>query len=204
MAPVDAVELYPHGVFSWQGYEPAVKADLTSTALEVGGELILIDPVCLADSAWKTLITGRKPVAIFLTNGNHQRDSLAIQKSLAIPIIAPVGAKVEVDADIWIEAGNQTQIHGLTPLLLPGAGPGETAYFRPGDDGGVLVIGDAVINLLPEGMRHLPDKYCENPAIAKASVEGLCDLPVAALCFAHGKPVFEDAQSLLRGLSIVA
>ncbi len=204
MAPIDEIEICAHGVFYWQGYEPAVKADLTSTALEVSGELILFDPVDLAAAAWKTLIADRKPGAIFLTNGNHQRDSLVIQKSLAIPIIAPIGAKGEVDADVWIEAGNQTPIHGLTPIPLPGAGPGETAYFRAGEGGGVLVIGDAVINLLPEGLRHLPDKYCENPALAKMSVAGLCDLPVAALCFAHGQPIFEDAQSLLRGLSGVA
>ena len=38
-------------LFVWQAYEPAVKCDLTSAAVLVGGEMILVDPIPLTPMA---------------------------------------------------------------------------------------------------------------------------------------------------------
>ncbi len=192
-------EIFSDGVFSWQGYEPDVKCDLTSTALESEGELIFVDPVALTQDALDRLVAGRNPGAILLTNANHQRDSLALRQRLKIPIVAPALAKMEVDADLWIEGAAESPVHGLRAIPLPGAGVGEMAFYRQGREP-VLVIGDAVIHLPPEGLRHLPDKYCVDAVQAVASVATLRALPVGAIHFAHGSPIVRNAAVLLRAM----
>lgn len=184
------------GGFWWQGYEPDVRCDLTSTALVVGQTLLLIDPVALSEEALLRLISGRRPVGIALTNGNHQRDSIDLQERLGIPIFAPEGAEVTFDRSI-------AEVPAVFPAVqvvpLPGAGPCEHAIFLklpvP-----VLVFGDAVIHLPPEGLRPLPDKYCEDPQLVPESLRRLSHLDPRTLCFAHGAPITENARKRLTEL----
>jgi hypothetical protein len=199
MDPLADFKTLPHGVFSWQGYEKDVKCDLTSTALESDGELLFVDPVALTDEALERLIAGRTPGAILLTNANHQRDSLVLRQRLDIPIIASALAKTEVSADLWIEGSEEPTVRGLRAIPLPGAGVGEMAFYRLGPEP-VLVIGDAVIHLPPEGLRYLPEKYCMSAAQAVASVATLGGLPVGAIHFAHGEPLLRDAGVSLRAM----
>jgi hypothetical protein len=51
-------------------------------------------------------------------------------------------------------------------LALPGFGPGETAFLYDG----ALVFGDALINLEPEGLRLLLEKYREDSKQALRSL----------------------------------
>jgi hypothetical protein len=199
MDPVSDFQTLANGLFSWQGYEKDVKCDLTSTALESDGELIFVDPVALTDDALDRLIAGRTSGAILLTNANHQRDSLALQQRLDIPIIASALAMTELNADLWLVGAEESTVRGLRAIPLPGAGVGEMAFYRLGPKP-VLVIGDAVIHLPPEGLRHLPEKYCVDAAQAVASVATLGALPVGAIHFAHGAPILRDAAVLLRAM----
>ncbi|MFY8216835.1 MAG: hypothetical protein ACOVMP_09595, partial [Chthoniobacterales bacterium] len=146
MEPISQVEPIGSRAFTWQGYEPSVKCDLTSTAVEVGGTLVFVDPVALTELALETLLVGRTPSAILLTNANHQRDSLALRDRLSIPIVAPAGAKGEIIADFWIDETESGLVYGLCPIPLPGAGVGEVAYCLESDEP-CLIFGDAVINL---------------------------------------------------------
>jgi len=188
----------PH-TFTWQGYEPAVKCDLTSTAVDIAGRLVFVDPVGLTDSALAELLNGCTPSAILLTNANHQRDSLALRDRLEIPIIAAEPARAEIIADIWIDLSNPTPVHGLRPIPLPGAGLGEVAYYSAGDEP-CLIFGDAAINLPPDGLRLLPEKYCEDAGFLRKSMMALAGLNVQTLHFAHGRPVTHRAAEALRAL----
>lgn len=201
MDAIATVESTQPGVYTWQGYDPTVRCDLTSTAVEADGKLVFIDPVALTDTALATLLGDRLPGAILLTNGNHQRDSLAFRHRLNIPIIAPRNAQHELTADIWMDTPSHTGYCGLQSIFLPGAGAGETAFYRRGENP-ILIFGDAVVHLPPEGLRRLPEKYCEDAKLAKASLSSLAGLPVTALHFAHGRPIIENAftelQTILR------
>lgn len=188
----------PHA-FTWQGYDPAVKCDLTSTAIDINGQFVIFDPIALTSSAWTELVAGRNPSAILLTNANHQRDSLAWRDRLGIPIIAPASTSREITADHWIDEDDSLPVAGLQAISLPGAGLGEMAYYQPGTEPR-LVIGDAVINLLPEGLRLLPDKYCEDPDRLRASIASLARLPVHTIHFAHGRPITLDSGHWVEDL----
>lgn len=180
-------------LFHWQGYESEVKCDCASTAIVTPAGLIFIDPIPLADAALKDLVAESfsAPAAVVLTSGNHQRESLALAKRFGIPIFAPENAGNDITADQRFRSGDM--VAGMESIALPGFGPGETAFLHEG----VLIFGDALINLEPEGLRLLPEKYREDKKQSLRSLAALKDLKPLLLLFAHGNPVTQNAGGRL-------
>jgi glyoxylase-like metal-dependent hydrolase (beta-lactamase superfamily II) len=88
------------------------------------------------------------------------------------------------------------RVEGFEAIPLPGAGENETAYFHHASRS--LIIGDALINLLPEPLMPLPAKYCTKPDLLKNSLKRLLELPVQRIFFAHGTPILQDGLDQLR------
>ena len=84
----------------------------------------------------------------------------------------------------------------MKPIPLPGFGPGETAFLYEG----ILIFGDALINLEPEGLRLLPEKYREDKKKSLRSLEELKSLKPEILLFAHGNPILQHATHHLAGI----
>jgi len=181
------------GLFHWQGYEPEVKCDCSSTALVTPAGLIFIDPISLAEEALKELVleSFSAPAAVVLTSGNHQRESLLLAKRFGIPVFAPANAGDDIIADQRFRSGDPAA--GMESIALPGFGPGETAFLYDG----VLILGDALINLEPEGLRLLPEKYREDKKKSLRSLAALNPLKPQVLLFAHGHPIIQNASSRL-------
>jgi len=194
MKPVPEYSTVRPGLFHWQGYEPAVKCDCSSTAIVTPSGLIFIDPIPLADGALKDLVSESfsAPAAVVLTSGNHQRESLALTKRFGIPVFAPDQAGDDIIADQRFRSGDP--VAGMASIALPGFGPGETAFEHEG----VLIFGDALINLEPEGLRLLPEKYREDKKQSLRSLAVLGKLKPQALLFAHGNPIMEHAAARLE------
>jgi len=191
--PVPEYATVRNGIFHWQGYEPAVKCDCSSTALVTPSGLIFIDPVPLAEEALKELVgeSFSAPAAIVLTSGNHQRESLALAKRFGIPVFAPEDAGHDISADQRFRSGDP--VAGMESIALPGFGPGETAFLHDG----ALVFGDALINLEPQGLRLLPEKYREDKKQSLRSLAVLGVLKPQVLLFAHGHPIVDRAPERL-------
>ena len=81
----------------------------------------------------------------------------------------------------------------MESIALPGFGPGETAFLHEG----VLIFGDALINLEPEGLRLLPEKYREDKKQSLRSLAALKALKPQVLLFAHGHPIIGNTASRL-------
>ena len=198
MKPVPEYSTVRPGLFHWQGYEPAVKCDCSSTAIVTSAGLIFLDPIPLAEEALKDLVAESfsAPAAVVLTSGNHQRESLALGKRLGIPVFAPKEAGDDIVADQRFQSGEL--VAGMESIALPGFGPGETAFLHEG----ALIFGDALINLEPDGLRPLPEKYREDKKQSLRSLGGLKVLNPEILLFAHGNPIIQNASSrLMVGLS---
>jgi glyoxylase-like metal-dependent hydrolase (beta-lactamase superfamily II) len=191
--PVPEYATVRNGIFHWQGYEPAVKCECSSTALVTASGLIFIDPVPLAEEALKELVgeSFSAPAAIVLTSGNHQRESLALAKRFGIPVFAPEDAGDDISADQRFCSGDL--VVGMESIALPGFGPGETAFLHDG----ALVFGDALINLEPQGLRLLPEKYHEDKKQSIRSLAALRALKPQVLLFAHGHPIVDRAPERL-------
>ena len=191
-----------HGLFEWSAYDPAVKVDLHAHALAVDRELVCFDPVDLRREAREELFAaaGASGFAlILLTNGNHARASEKFRRQFDAPVCAHEGARAALRAD-GLVVGVDEPPRGLKTLVLPGFGPGEVAYLSPAD-GGTLFVGDALINLpAPHGFDILPEKYCEDPKVARGSLRTLLDVPFERILFAHGTPLVTGAQAKLESL----
>jgi len=196
MKPVPEYSTVGPGLFHWQGYEPAVKCDCSSTAIVTSAGLIFIDPIPLIEEALKEMVADSfsAPAAVVLTSGNHQRESLALAKRFGIPIFAPKEAGDDIVADQRFRSGDP--LAGMKSIALPGFGPGETAFIYEG----ALIFGDALINLEPEGLRPLPGKYREDKKQSLRSLAALQNLKPQALLFAHGNPIVKDASGSLATL----
>ena len=196
-AVADSWQSVTPAVSCWQAYDPGVKCDLSSCAVRTVAGLLLIDPIPLAEPALSDLLASATPAAIILTNGNHARAAEAYRDRLGIPILASADAATELDLtpDSLLEDGGTTP-GGLRVVRLPGAGPGEIGLL--GD--GVLCIGDAIINLPPEGLRLLPAKYCADAALLPISLRKLLSAAFEVVTFAHGAPLVTQARQRLEAL----
>jgi len=198
MQPVPEYSTVRPGMFHWQGYEPAVKCDCSSTALVTEAGLIFIDPIPLADAALQDLVAESfsAPASVLLTSGNHQRESLALAKRFGIPVFAPEDAGEDIIADQRLRSGDP--VAGIKAIALPGFGPGEAAFLHEGR----LIFGDALINLEPEGLRLLPEKYREDKKQSLRALAALHVLKPEVLLFALGHPIIQNADSRLAACLI--
>ena len=193
MKPAPEYSTVHPGLFHWQGYEPEVKCDCSSTAIVTAAGLVFIDPIPLTDDALKDLVAESfsAPAAVVLTSGNHQRESLTLAKRFGIPVFAPENAGDDIIANQRFRASEP--VAGMKSVPLPGFGPGETAFIYEG----ALIFGDALINLEPEGLRLLPEKYREDKKWSLRSLEAIQGLNAETILFAHGHPIVQSASDRL-------
>jgi glyoxylase-like metal-dependent hydrolase (beta-lactamase superfamily II) len=183
----------------WSVYDPAVRCEIGCTALKLPSGWVVIDPVPLAEAAWKELLAMAPLRAILLTNGNHVRDTLALRAQHRVPVVTAADTRrdiAELRPDVTLLPGEL--LYGIMAIAIPGATPGETAFYSKT---GVMILGDAVINTSPEaGLEFLPDKYCANAEQNRASLRKLLDFDFHTLTLAHGAPVTTRAKEKLGAL----
>ena len=187
------------GLFCWQAYDPASKVDLHASAVAVDGKLFFVDPIPLAEDALAELTVDTVPAGIILTNANHARGAESYRRrfGLSVCIHPEAAGEIGLASDAMLDAGGGPAFGGAFEAIpLPGAAPGEIALYRP-DDGGVLIFGDAVINLPSPGFGVLPDKYCANPKELRRSLATLLERSFARMLFAHGDPILTKARERL-------
>ena len=198
MAVAAEIQQVAEDLYFWQAYEPAVKCDLSSCALIVGGRLLLIDPIPLAKAALAELAAAAAPALIILTNGNHARAAVEYRDRWQIPIAAHADATVDLGLapDQFLADGGRL-LDTVSAIALPGAGPGEIALHSAS---GILCMGDALINLEPDGLTVLPDKYCADAKLLRASLRKRLPRDARVLTFAHGVPLVTAARTRLDTL----
>ncbi|MFL6588776.1 MAG: hypothetical protein ACJ8M4_01245 [Chthoniobacterales bacterium] len=200
MAPAREIARVAPGVYFWQAYAPAVKADLSSSALVTPKGLFLVDPIPLTPEAIRDLTAGHKMAGVVVTNENHERAAAHFAEQFDVPVF--VDAAIE-EADTW--PGKRPLLTlvrdygGFAIIPVPGAPVGETAVHYS-ENGGTLIIGDALINFEPHGFTFLPPKYCTDFGLMGQSLEQLLRYRFERILFAHGTPIVANAHSRLEQL----
>lgn len=196
--PAAEFHLIDGRVAVWQTYEPAVKTDLSCSALLTPRGFVFVDPIPLANEALEELTALAKPCAIVLTNGNHARASVNYRERFSIPIWAHREAIPALEIPVDQELSEAVEIApGLCPIEVHGAGPGEVALHF---ENRLFAFGDALINVESHGFSLLPDKYCADPKTMHRSLEKLLRLEFELLTFAHGLPLLSSARQRLESL----
>ncbi|HEX4667371.1 MAG TPA: hypothetical protein VH207_12290 [Chthoniobacterales bacterium] len=198
-SPPDLLQVTP-ALWLWHTFEPALKSDLFASALKTGDGLFLIDPIPLPASSLEEVTAGTTVRAILVTNANHPRASADFARQFGKPILAAAEVPDEFESAKreTIPADGKIAT-GVTAIPIEGAAPGEVA-FHFADDGGTLVLGDALINFEPYGFALLPPKYCVDQRKMRRSLRRLLDWSCARLLFAHGTPILSNARARLETL----
>ncbi len=184
----------------WQAFDPAVKSDLFSTAVLLGGQLFFIDPIPLEAGLLKELTAAGDVGIVLVTNGNHLRAAADFGRALKTTIFAAATLQGEFgSARTQPLASGEPLAPGVTAIALEGAAPGEMA-FHFADAGGTLVVGDALIHFEPYGFTFLPAKYCSDQDEMRRSLRQLFAWPFERLFFAHGTPILSGARARLEAL----
>ena len=194
MLSADEIQQVRDGLWFWQRFQPSVKVDCSSCAVRVGAGLILVDPIPLAAEAMEELCAPGEIVAIVMTNANHDRAVAEMRKRFGVSVFAHAAADFETDQTV--REGDKIFDH-LEVVEIAGAAPGEIALFDPR---GWLIVGDALINLEPDGLALLPPKYCTDADEMRASLRKLLRFPIEVLTFAHGLPLVSRAHPRLENL----
>lgn len=191
------IESVAPGIFLWRFYDPSVKAELFSTALETASGTFLIDPIPLAPDAASSLEHGTKIAGIAVTNENHERAAAQFAEKFKVPIHmdATLASTTKLPAVVSVHDGSFPA--GLTAVGIEGGPAGETAIHLAAGDG-TMVIGDALINFEPYGFAFLPAKYCSNFKLMRRSLSRLLDYSFERMLFAHGLPILSRARERLE------
>ena len=183
----------------WQCYDPALKADLFSTAITTRNGYFLVDPIRLTDAALGQLLNADSVNGVIVTNRNHLRASAEFADRFSVPIFGHAetfpgqgfpGTKVGDGGKICDE---------LAVIGIAGAAAGEIALHST-TNGGTLIIGDALINFEPYGFTFLPRKYCSNEKEMRRSLRKLLTCKAERMLFAHGSPILSRAGERLQQL----
>jgi hypothetical protein len=200
MQPAQDVDQVSPGIFVWQVYNGKIKADLFSTALETRAGTYVVDPIPLSPDGMLRLCAHRKTGGIFVTNANHARAAAEFAKTFSTPIY--VHDELRGSPDFRQATGVQDGemfSRGLTAIAINGGAAGETALHYD-DNGGTMVLGDALINFEPHGFGLLPAKYCLNRNLMRRSLRKLLDYAFERMLFAHGTPILTGARARVEQL----
>jgi len=179
----------------WYTYDPTIKADLFSTAVVARNELAVVDPIALPAPHRNQLNSLGRVAIIVVTNANHLRDTVNFSRS------ASIFAPSELNAELtdYYALSDGLQLGPFRAIKIDGAADGEFALYHP-DDGGTLIVGDALINFEPHGFDLLPQKYCTNQKLMVRSLRRLLGLDFNRVFFAHGIPIVTRARERLASL----
>ena len=188
------------GTFIWQVFDPAVKADLFSSALVTPAGTYLVDPIELGAEATQTLENLPKIAGVVVTNENHERAACPFAERFSVPVYlhADLGNPDKLPSAIGLQ--DQGEIApGMRAIAIDGAPAGEIAVHYEAD-GGTMIVGDALINFEPYGFNLLPTKYCRDFKLMRRSLPQLLDYAFERMLFAHGTPILSGARAKLERL----
>jgi Metallo-beta-lactamase superfamily len=188
------------GIFVWQAYDSKSKADLFSTALTTHAGIYIVDPIPLASDGLRTLRAQPEAVGIFVTNVNHARAAAEFARALSLPILAhgELCGTPDFPHTTAVQDGEEF-CRGLTAVALDGGPAGEMALHY-NNNGGTMILGDALINFEPHGFGMLPAKYCQDANLLRQSLTKLLDYAFERMLFAHGMPILAGARAQLEQL----
>ncbi len=195
-------QISPH-LYGWASFHAHWKVDFNSYAVKTPDGIVFIDPIMPGPALLKKLRELGEPLGVFLTSASHERDADWFRKQFEVQVYAHEKAKPDCDIklDVLVMDGEKVP-GGLKAVCLPGSGAGETAYFTD-LDGGILLLGDALLNPAKGGLALLPEQYCEDSKQARRSLDRLANLNYKVVTFAHGEPLTanakRDVQQFLEG-----
>jgi glyoxylase-like metal-dependent hydrolase (beta-lactamase superfamily II) len=193
MKPAKNLREIVKGLWCWSSLHEEWKVDFSCCAWRNQEGLVLIDPIELDPVSLVQLEKVGRPIAILLTNQNHERHADWFRKKYGIKVHVHRDAVpgIEITPDEFFCDG-ATVPGGLKVIHLPGTCPSESAFHAEAH-GGMVLLGDVVVNG-KDGLAFLPDDYCQDAKQNRESAKKLLQLKFETLTVAHGNPIHPKAS----------
>ncbi|WNM62500.1 hypothetical protein [Candidatus Nitrospira neomarina] len=196
-------ELLP-GIFHWRVVHPDIQIEVDSYYVSCLNPTFLIDPLVPQEGTdW--FRERPAPQHIYLTNRLHDRHCRQFIKNFGVMVWChEAGLQEFTDGNLAVTAfrfGDELP-GGVRALKIGILCPEETALLLP-SAGGVLSIGDAIINEDGE-LGFVPDTLIgDNPSAVKRGLKAaflrICqEETFDHLLFAHGNPIIGGGKDTLR------
>jgi hypothetical protein len=194
MRPATTLNRITASLWGWASFQTQWKIDFNSYAIKTPDGVVFVDPTMPDRAVVQKLEALGNPLAIVLTNAHHERDADAFRKKYDVQIYAHEKAPSDCDTKIDVLAVNGEKLPGrLKTIFLPGVTTSEMALYMK-VAGGVLLMGDALLNTPGKGLQILPDQFIEDKKLARASLQKLLEYNFKIATFAHGDPIIKDAK----------
>src|SRR5438046_9170209 len=76
-------------LFIWQAYDPAVQADLSSSAIVTAHGIFVVDPIPLRKAPLAQLHVQAVIAGVIVTNAHHLRPSSHFAEQSSVPLLVP-------------------------------------------------------------------------------------------------------------------
>jgi glyoxylase-like metal-dependent hydrolase (beta-lactamase superfamily II) len=197
MKPATQLTQITRVLYGWASFHTQWKVDFNSYALKTAEGVVFIDPVQPDPELAKKLEALGEPLAVILTNAHHDRAADWFRKRYSVQIYAHEKAQSDCDTKIDMRAVSGEILPGkLKTIFLTGVTTSEMALFTK-QSGGIVFIGDALLNAAGEGLHLLADQFIEDKKQARASLQKLLEYNFKIVTFAHGDPIVKDAKKAL-------
>ena len=164
-------------------------------AVQTPDGLILIDPLPLTNDALSIL---EKVVTVCLTAGCHQRSAWRYRKVFGVPVYAPEEAVgLEEEPDQAYHDGDSLP-GGFKAIRITGLPDAHALLLETEGGSGALFCGDLLIRKGDGPFGLLPNKYLQDPTLARESARSLAQLKVDTLCPAHGEPCITGCADVIQ------
>jgi glyoxylase-like metal-dependent hydrolase (beta-lactamase superfamily II) len=199
MKPAENLREVVPGLWCWSALHEEWKVEFSSCAWKGEAGWVVIDPIELSASGLESLERAGRPVAVLLTNQNHEREAEVYRRRYGIKVHVHRDAVpgIELTPDEFFCDGSVLP-GGLRVVHVPGACPSECVFYGEAN-GGMVLAGDIVVNG-KGGLAFLPDDYCQDAAQSRVSARRLLELKFEVLTVAHGPPLFPGASGRFAGL----
>jgi glyoxylase-like metal-dependent hydrolase (beta-lactamase superfamily II) len=164
---------------------------LTSTCVETGGEIVLLDPSAPADqgSGFWARLSARPPTLIVILKPDHVRDLDFFARRYQVRAFGPAVFNpddVPETGLVVIEPGSK--LPGGLVALYDGRGRNETPLWLPAQR--TIVFADALT--APEGVLRVWTTPWHEQRVLPA-LRALLELPFERVIVSHGEPVHDRA-----------
>ena len=199
MEPATQLIEISRALFGWASFHAQWKVDFNSYALKTTDGVVFIDPVQPDPALAEKFDALGEPLAIILTNAHHDRAAGWFRKRYSVQIYAHERAQSDCDTKIDMRAVSGEMLPGkLKTIFLTGVTTSEMALFTK-QSGGILFIGDALLNPGGDGLQLLPDQFIEDKKQARESLRKLAEYNFKIATFAHGDPIIKNAKKAITG-----
>jgi hypothetical protein len=185
-------------LFAWSQFDAPRNIDFNSFVWIHPDGNIVFDPLPLSEHDHRHLSQLGGIRWIVLTNSDHVRDALPIQKQFAAQIAGPMAEKESfpIVCQRWLQEGDEL-VPGLKTFELSGSKtPGELAFNV---ENHTLIVGDLIRCHQAGSLCLLPETKLQDAHLASQSVQRItATAEYEAVLVGDGYPVFRNGHLCLK------